>query len=244
MVPVRIKWEKNKDAFKDIELPIIDPHVLVDYLVTKVGVCIPQDVVNRFWHIARVLEKEEWAVRSPATNDHIPLALYGDSAKCYGGDKLVGIFISFPLWRAQTRNSRWCICQIEEKKLYGTETMDSIMSRLAFSLNQLFNAYDCEKGRELCGGLRFTVTEYRGDWLWHKMLWQFSSSWTSAKDTCYRCECRKTSPNAPEKLYYNTNANWPEKDLVEFICQQLGHRSRPCHLAKFFKLSFCSIKLF
>lgn len=165
--------------------------------------------------------------RGPATADHIPLALYGDSAKCYGGEKLVGIFISFPLWRAQTRNSRWCICEIEEAKLYKTETMDAIMCRVAFSLNQLFNAYDSEKGRELCHGHKCTVTEYRGDWLWHKLLWQFKSGWQVAVDTCYRCDCRKTS-RLPDQLYYNVDGNWHEHSLVDFINTQLGHRTRPC----------------
>ena len=226
-LPARIKWEKGKESFKDIRLPIIDPHALVHYLTTVVGVAFPKDAVQRFWHISRTLEKEDWAVKSPATNEHIPLAIYGDSARCYGGQKLVGIFISFPLWRAETRRSRWCICQIEESKLYESQTMDTIMARIAFSVNQLFNGYDVEKGQELCQGLKFTVTEYRGDWLWHKMLWQFVSAWNRAKDTCYRCNCRKTSTR-PHELYYNTDGLWRENRVIDFINDQLGHRSRPC----------------
>lgn len=227
MLPVRIKWDKGKEEFKDVKLPIVDPHILVDYLITTTGLEIPMDVVNRFWHIARILEKEEWALQSPASNNHIPLAIYGDSAKCYGGTKLVGVFISFPLWKAETRNSRWCICEIEENKLYKTETMDTIMARIAFSVNQLFNGYDSEKGCGLCNGLKFTVTEYRGDWLWHKLLWQFKSGWQVAVNTCYRCDCRKSSQRVRD-LYYNTDGNWREHRLIDFINFQLGHRSRPC----------------
>lgn len=228
MLPVRIKVEKGKPKFQDIQLPMIDPHILVDYLFTKGGVNIPQGVVSRFWYIHRVLEREEWALQSPASDSHIPVALYGDSARCYGGQKLVGIFLSFPLWRAETRNSRWCICSIEESKLYGCLTMDTIMERIAFSLNQLFHGYDVERRCHLANGAKFTCTEYRRDWLWHKLLWQFKSAWNRANDTCFRCDCKKYATRNEDEVYYNTNGNWREHTLVDFIIKQLGHRSRPC----------------
>lgn len=95
-IPVRVKRTGvASGTFEDIQLPMLDPHRLVDLLFQQIGLDIPQNVVNRFWHMKRSVAKEKWALDSPASNNHIPIAVYGDACQCRGGVKLLGIFISF-----------------------------------------------------------------------------------------------------------------------------------------------------
>ena len=229
-IPVRVKrLGVASHTYEDIKLPILDPHLVIDYLFQETGLHISPAVVKRFWYIKRELAKERWALNSPATSDHIPLAVYGDACQCKGG-KLLGIFISLPLWRARsTRSSRWLICALEEARLWGTNTLNTIMRRVTFSLNMLFDGWDLERGKQLAGGRLFTLTELRGDWLWHKQLWNFSSSWKSLTNICYRCDCKARSQN-PHKLFWDIDGGvWHEYTRPEFITSQLGN-SHPCSL--------------
>ena len=133
--------------------------------------CIVFGTSKRIWPV----KNGQWIHQH--TPQHIPIAIYGDACTVRGNIKVLGIFLSFPLWRAKsTRCSRWLVCALEEAKLWGTETLNTIFKRITFSLNMLFNGWDVERDVQLAGGRIFTVTELRGDWLWHKQCWNFSSS--------------------------------------------------------------------
>lgn len=230
MLPVRVKkLHVDTQAYEDILLPLLDLHLVMDFLFTTGGIDLPSEIVNQFWHVKRNLAREEWALTSPATVNHIPVALYGGSCTCKGQIKMLGIFVSLPLWRGKsTRCSRWCLCAFEEARLWGTQTLNAIMKRIAFSLNMLFDAWDSERGVALAGGKKFTLTELRGDWLFHRQLWNFSSKWTTLANVCYRCDCKGRSNDA-NKLYWEIDGNqWHEYSRTEFITDQLGHTT-PCN---------------
>ena len=69
----------------------------------------------------------------------------------------------------------------------------------------------------------------RGDWLYHKLVWQFSSRWNRLRDICYLCDCKGRSPNEGD-LFWNLDGQWLEYDRVDFLLRQLGNRPRPCAL--------------
>lgn len=225
-IPLRVKRVGvHSGTYEDIKFPLFDPHVVVDYLFREVGLSINPDIVRRFWYIKRDLAKEPWAVSSPATSEHIPVAIYGDACQCKG-TKLLGIFISFPLWRAaSTRASRWLLCALEESRLWNTQTLNTIMRRITFSLNMLFDGWDLEKNKQIADGRLFTLTELRGDWLWHKQLWNFTSSWKALTNICYRCDCKARSANPKELFWRIDDGEWHEYTRLEFIMTQL-HKNR------------------
>ena len=229
---LRVVVRKSKihtNECEHVDLPVLLPHHIIDYLFTETGLDIPSEAVRQFWHVVRDLGREPWAVASPASRDHIPLGIYGDSCQIKGGEKMMGIFLSLPLWRPKsTRCSRFLMVAIEESRLWPSETCDTIMGFLVSSLNLLFDGFD-ENGQTLAKGRPFTVTEMRGDWLYHKMVWQFSSRWNRLKDICYLCDCKGRSQK-DEELFWNVDGQWHEYDRVDFILRQLGHRARPCAL--------------
>lgn len=221
---LKLRKKNYTDDSEIAKVPFLDPDILVQYLF-KTGLTIPQELVTAFW--ARKREAgEEWALQSPATPQHIPIAIYGDSARLYAtqaDSKFLGIFISFPLWRPKsTRYSRWCIFSLENKRLYGRETLHTVLSRITFKLNLLF-----ENGIEGPDGvpLRFVCTEIRGDWEWHKQLFDLTSSWKGITSVCFRCDCAARSDN-PKKLYYclDEDPDWKDFTLPEFLANQIKHQ--------------------
>ena len=175
-----------------------------------------------FWSSKRA-NGEEWAIQSRATPKHIPIAIYGDSARLYTAQresKYLGIFMSLPLWRPRsTRFSRWCIFSLENAKLFGHHTLHPVLSRITYKLNMLF-----ENGVVGSDGVtyKFACTEIRGDWEWHKQVFNLSSSWKSITNVCFRCKCVARSDD-PKKLFYCTDdvTHWNHFGLVDFLASQI-----------------------
>ena len=228
-MPLVVK--KNALESEEVNFPILDPHVLMHHLFTDVGLSIPPSCVKEYWDFKRGVAKEEWALLSPATSEHIPVALYGDGVRLYKDQqtKMVGIWVSLPLWRCQSsRCSRWCVAAIEAHKLWGTVTMDMLMARMTHSLNLLFKGFD-DDGDRLCNGRLFTVTELKGDWEWHKLVFQFWSAWNRKDSVCFRCDAMlKSTCGRPR--FWDSNGGWKEYSLAEFLTWQLGHRDATCSL--------------
>jgi hypothetical protein len=228
---VKVAKLNYTNEYEVVTVPLLDPDKLVAYLF-KQGLTIPQELVNDFWEKKR-MSGEKWVTDCPAYNNHIPIALYGDSCRLYptrADSKYLGIFISFPLWRPRsTRYSRWCIFSLEVAKLYGRETLQPVLQRITWKLNMLF-----EHGIEGLNGqrMKFFCSELRGDWEWHKQLFDLTSSWKGAKNNvCFRCDCTAKSDDDPKKLYYclDDDPNWKEYSLTEFLASQIRH-SPPCSL--------------
>eukprot|EP00435_Cladocopium_sp_Y103_P007960 s4344_g2.t1 len=206
----------------------------MDALITKVGVDIPMARVHEYWRVHRDELKEDWAVASPASREHIPFAFYGDAAKIHDdGTKILGVFITFPaVWRPKSaRNGRWCVFALEEHKLFGHHTMHCVLQRLVYSANLLFHGVDPDdNSRFLAGGRKFVVTELKGDWQWHKLTMRFVSSWTNLKTVCFLCDAKGRSGNDPGMLYYcmDEDPKWNHYDLQGFLANQMAGVVDPC----------------
>lgn len=237
-IDIPIKNQKSENGYEIRRIQIIEPHKLVDALITKVGVDIPRARVHEYWRVHRDELKEDWAVASPASREHIPFAFYGDSAKIHDdGTKIAGVFISFPaVWRPKSaRNGRWCVFALEEQKLFGHKTMHCVLQRLVYSANLLFHGVDPEdNSRLLANGRKFVVTELKGDWQWHKLTMRFISSWTNLKSVCFLCDAKGRSANDPGMLYYSLDENpkWNHYDLQGFLANQMVGVVDPCFSAR------------
>lgn len=210
------------NEFEMVKAPLLDPDSVMAYLFFQAKLKISAQEVSEFWNMKRG-SGEERAMLSPATTEHIPIAVYGDSCRLYNGQpgsKYLGIFISLPLWRPHsTRYSRWCIFSMECAKLFGRETLHPILQRITYKLNLLFeNGVEGPDGQKL----KFSCTEIRGDWEWHKQLFDLTSSWKSIANVCFRCTACARAAN-PKKLYYclDDDADWTEFSLTEFLATQI-----------------------
>ena len=237
LLPIKI----SENDFETQQWTMLDPHTILGYLWNDVKLRVPTEEVREFWSHARA-HKEPWAMSHPASDLHVPIGLYGDSAKistAFNSDKVLGVFMSLPLWRPRKiRTSRFLLFAIEESKLWGRHTLDSVLARVTWSVNCLFEGMRPSKdlyGKEMPQAAlfdgwickdrtRFAVTELRGDQLWQKTLFRFTASWvwTSAR-VCHACDARAHGPGSENRLYWQFESWLPE----EFSNEQFLARRMP-----------------
>lgn len=236
---------KNKKGFDVVDLTMLEPFSIISYLWNEVGIHIDPQQVAHYWQFNRD-HGSPWALNHEATNQHIPLAIYGDAAKMrqtpVGPQKVLGVFLSCPLWRPKSiRCSRWLIFSILEDKLYSWKTLHQIYRRITWSLNILFvgimpsktigggmmpkSKYDLHRpGKPLVRGkLKFAVSEIRGDWAYHKQLFRFKSSWQGGTNmpVCFHCKAMA----AEEPYYFHVTPDAPcwstLYNLTDFLAEQM-----------------------
>ena len=216
-----VKDPKEQRGLKMETFPIVYPHRILSYLFNTVGVSIPDDAVVEYWDHARQVG-EPWAVNSPASCHHVPLGLHGDAARLWTisrFEKHIGIFMNIVLFRPKsTRHSRFLLFSLPHEKLFKNRTLNYVWARLAWSLEACFRGKNPAKGptgRPLTGkhllranlpidasGNRcFCVTEYRGDWEWHRDTFRPHASWISAGQICFKCPAE--AHGNPAYLYHN-----------------------------------------
>ena len=224
--------------------PIIHPHRILNYLFDTVGVEVDPCEVHSYWDHARAMQ-EPWACSSPASRDHMPVGLHGDGARLWTQvrvEKMVGIFVNLPLFRPKSvRHSRWLVFSIGREKLIKNRTFNVVWERLVWSLNWAFEGVHPRSGpggRPLIGAdlaragmplcrsnMRFTVTELRGDWEFHRDVWRFTASW-QGQHVCYRCAAITKGDEA--YVYYNggPTSRWlcEEFSLEQFLARRLKDR--------------------
>ena len=228
------------------DLKLLEPFSVVRYMFCEAGLAVDYEAVKKFWaHHWEV--GSPWAKDTTATDQHIPLGLHGDGAKIrqiafQPAQKMVGIFLNAPLWRPKScRASRWLLCAIREEDLYQHFTLNAIYHHIVWSLNCLHdgvfpstgpNGEELQgkqkerAGSPICNGMKFAVTEVRGDWLYHKQLLRFRSSWAGgAKVTvCFQCPAWNFGPDR----FYDVSETSPlwmkQYSLIEFLVQQMPHQ--------------------
>ena len=238
---------------------VVDPVSLVAFLWNVAGVDISEAEVRQYWKHHRE-NNCPWAIHSQADDLTMPLALYGDGVKLRstirGQEKMVGIFLSCPLFRPRSvRCSRWLLAAVQEELLYKHHTLDTIFCYLTWALNKLWTgkwhssngpalqplskaqtarAGEWVTNQQWC----FQVTELRGDWLWHRQVFRFQSSWKAGTQHSVCFKCPAFSKGSLEELYYNISENAPfwakEYDLVDWLANVCP--AQPCAFA--FKFCF------
>ena len=236
-----IKNKKDPRGYVLTDLEVLDPASVADYVFNRVGISIPDDQVRGYWrHYRSEHISAPWACRHPAEETAVPVGLYGDACKIRPYEKMVGIFINFPLFRPRSvRCSRFLLVAIQEENMFQRKTLDAIFRFVVWRLNLLMDgkwpSVDihggsltgpalARAGKEIVPNKTFAVIEVRGDWVWLKECLSFKSSWKggSRYPVCFRCEARATG----NELYYNVQKDssvWQTeyRTLADFLVHQM-----------------------
>ena len=189
----------------------------------KFGVKISERALAEFWDHA--CSHYTWGPNHPGAQTHIPLGVYGDSARYTNQarfqEKLLCITLNLPLWAPRSvRSSRFLVFSIRESLMVDyVHTVWPIYSYIASALNELFQSGIPVKGIG-CNPearLRFTVTELRGDWAFHCDALQLNRRWSS-NNCCFKCPATLTS--GPFRYTdFEDNAGWVGNEFshVQFL---------------------------
>ena len=220
------------DKIGEMELPLILPHRIMEYLLNECSLVLSDALVESFWnHLDEVADT--WATstkdfRQAAMKKVWPLGLYGDEAVIGLQNnpylQMMGLFVSVPLFRPRaTRVSRYCMFAIESDRLVSYEaTLYPVLERIVQSCNML-----TERGVD---GRRFLVSELRGDQMFFRKLFLYESWWT-CRNVCFRCAAT-TVPGPLSYLVYEAPDGWnsTRRTTAEFVRDELPDNK--CSLRK------------
>ena len=224
-------------GYTETDIDVIDPLSLAHYLFNVIGLDISPHLCQEYWGHFRS-RGAGWATHSSASSLHVPMSLYGDDCKIRQKEKMVGIFLSFPLWRPRTvRCSKFLLCAVQDELLYRHVTLDKIFRYLVWALNclhigryprcgidggSLDSARACKAGQEIAPGRCFAIAEVKGDWAWFKKIFRFQSSWKggSKVPVCFHCRAFSQRP----RIYYEVGEDsecWSsEYGAIDWLLEQ------------------------
>lgn len=225
-VPTEVKGKLAEHDPIPKEIPIFLPKQILSYLLMDIQLEIDMDEIKRFWAHAKRFNLP-WA---DASHDglHVPLALYGDSAKFSAiGEKVTGIFMSMSLWNPRSaRFSRFLLCALETYTSLAGLTLNPVFRKIVDSMWDLYTNGLRGKNDQT---YRFVTIEIRGDWEWHCYVFQMSCTWRSDL-FCWRCQANKKDD--PNFLDFGDDPLWTttERTQAEFLaqCIPLHGSGGPC----------------
>ena len=247
MIWVPVTDDKCPAGYRLEQQPILFPHRIIKYLFDECHVTIPEAEIQKFWdHSLLVGEPFAHPVSSPG---RIPIGFYGDAAQLITKvrrEKLMCFWMNLPLFRPRSvRYSRFLLWTCDSRNLFLNRTTNAVLRWICWSMNILYdgvNPYSRPGGRQLTRAEAqraghpvtndhhlFQVTELRGDWEFHKFVWNFKSSWVSIH-VCFRCPAMTRSDDVG-LLYWNAddeNSTWAQ---AEFSTDQyIARRLYPRHV--------------
>ena len=258
-VDVPVLDRKQPGNFRVTKQPMLFPHRIMSFLFDEVGLDIQKEQINNFWDKA-IAAGENWA--SADSRDRVPLGFYGDAAVLYTQvrrEKLLCFFLNIPIWRPKSvRYSRFLLWSMEFKDLLPRRTVNTVLRWIVWSLNALWtgkNPTERMGGRPLTPAeqrragtfltrrhLEFQLVEIRGDWEFHKLIWQLPNCGWKALNVCFKCTA---SSSDPRLLYWNhdgDNCRWIREEFStgEFIANRLPeeHACNFTALARFDLLQY------
>lgn len=223
--------------------PIVDIHDTMSFLFEGARISIPAIKLKEYWQRSKEYG-EPWAQQVPdeEMGRTVPIGLYGDSARIdlrFTSEHVLAFFANVILWRPRSvRWSRFLVCAIPEERL-TSETIPTILRRITWSANHAYFGYfprTDHLGQDLTGSakerggkaltsqnLKFQVTELRGDWVFHKKIWNFTCHW-NGEQVCHQCSAKGRRGAWPEMYWNIENNSHEEFSLRQFLAWRMPAR--------------------
>lgn len=226
------------DMTGEVTLPVNLPYDITKYLIGECGLKIDDTLLSKYWrHKETTLDPLAVATRNyrQMAGTVWPLGFYGDEAAMglvnAPTHQIFGLYMNVPLYRPRsTRLSRFLLFSVEVEKIISVEeTIYPVLEAIVESFNQLTSVGVC--------GLRFLVSEIRGDQAFFRMMFKHRSWWTATK-MCFRCGA--VAASGPRNYcIYDGNDSWvsTQRSTEEFLVEELP-QDQTCHLVQ---LGFCSV---
>ena len=229
-----VLWRKeNSQEEVTVDIPVLLPHKVLSYLFDRVGLEVCEQQLAAYWRHVKAFCP--WANNDLLDGEHIPLTLYGDSARYGQGfdqSKVTGCYLSMVLWRPRsTRMSQWLLWSLNAELSLGWRSHYPLYLALVKSLNAAFDGLTPE-GRKL--GRKFCVTQFKGDWEYHWQTWRLSRYWRT-RLVCWRCDAENHDSARHSMLDFSDRPAWLGTQISHnrFVAELLPH-SGICVLAAWY----------
>lgn len=240
--------DKVPRGYRLEQQPILFPHRVMEYVFNECGLDLDMADINQFWDNA-IRAGESYA--SHEMRHRVPLGFYGDAAQLITKvrvEKLLCFWMNIVIFRPKSiRFSRFLLWSCDVSKLLKNRTAYTILRWIVWSLNALHEGthpttrpgnrpLESQAEKDRAGTwlthqqYQFSVVELRGDWEFHKMIWQYKCSWKGGVRVgiCFRCPAMARSAD-PGELYWNMdeNSTWAQNgfDTTDYICKRLPSRN-------------------
>ena len=208
---VRKKEDSNEERM--VKIPVLLPHLVLQYLFQEVGLEIDDDLLQKYWvHAKQVFL---WAAHADFDGSHVPVAVYGDSARYgqgYDQSKITGFWMSLILWRPKsTRMSQWLLWSLDADLSLGRRSENPLIQAVVESLNLCFDGLTPE-GKRL--PRRFATTEIKGDWEFFYRVLGLTRYWKK-RMLCWRCDAENHEHATHSYLDLSDNPTWATTEISQ-----------------------------
>lgn len=202
-------------ALEKRSVPVLDPCDVLAYLVDEVGLSCPADVQTQFWQRNR-----EHLEGHPATDDHIPISLYGDDVQVNRqGDSITAMYLSLTLFKPKKiRCAHYCIWAMWTHLIAGCFTLWPILAFIVAALNRAFHGVGHS-------GKKFALAEIKGDWPWLRKILRFDPSFTGNR-VCFLCHATVWRDRNPFYEFDHSS----EVSTMEYLGSMLDTKCSPSPL--------------
>ena len=203
---VKAKYDSEEEV--TVKIPVLLPHRILAYLVDELGLKISDAALAKYWSHCKTFCS--WARHPDLDGSHIPLTLYGDTARYGTGfdqSKVTGCFLSMVLWRPKsTRTSQWLLWSLDNELSLGWKSHNPLYFAIVQSLNAVFDGLTPE-GTKLSN--KYVVTQIKGDWEYHYHTWRLCR-WWKTRWICWRCDA-ENHPRARHSMCdLSDNPSWAQ----------------------------------
>ena len=223
--------------------PLLFPHRILTYLFNTVGLTLDLQVLSKFWDNAIQSRKPNVDETSRSC---IPLGLYGDAAQLVTKirkEKMLLLTLNIPIFRPRTiRYSRFVLWAVDFYRLVPHKTINTVLRWITWSLNACYEGLNpsvrmggrplnkqeqARAGTPLTEqGWRFQLVEIRGDWEFHKLIWQMPKCSWNALHVCFKCPAECKSGQGFEYWNCEEGSAWAQQPFTttDFMLRRLPDR--------------------
>ena len=211
--------KKKEDALAEVtvKVPVLLPDRILAYLFDTVGIRIPQSALAKYWTHCK--EFMPWAQDEALDGSHVPITIYGDTARYGTGfdqSKVTGCFMSLVLWRPKsTRMSQFLLWNLEGERSLGWKSHNPLYLAVVKSLNAAFDGFSLGGARL---SHRFCVTQIKGDWEYHWQTWRLKRYYKT-RFICWRCSAENHTNATHSMTDVSDHPSWQATEVShnEFV---------------------------
>ncbi|CAE7805970.1 unnamed protein product [Symbiodinium necroappetens] len=156
---------------------------------------------------------DEVTVKEDLDGSHIPVTIYGDTARYGTGfdqSKVTGCFLSLVLWRPKsTRMSQFLLWNLNGERSLGWKSHNPLYLAVVNSMNKAFEGFTWE-GAQL--NRKFCVTQIKGDWEYHWQTWRLRRYYKT-RFICWRCDAENHADAAHSMTDVSEHPTWQATEL-------------------------------